>query len=392
MAVDEAERSHDSGTQGRCPACGVELSSSAQRCRHCDRPLTNEYCVVSLRRGYVSGVFVAVLEAQEPEEIGRSPQFRLRKGDTTLMEAPEVSSCLDALEAELGTSGWERVADEGADRTERRFRRRVVPLQHRISAYLPAPDPEAFLWAKVHQDEPEGPPAQTMVDLNIAIDGVDLAPLTGTAVVEATRDSEGTATARARAGAKRSKPKRAKDGRIEAERLEAERLEAERLEAACVEAEQLEAERLKTERLEAEAVRVAAVRVAAVRLEAERLEAERLEAERLEARRLEAQRLEAERLEIERLEIERLEIERLEAERLEAERLEAERLEAERLEGVRLEGVRLEGVRLEAERLEAERLEAERLEAARLEAVRLEAQRLEAERLEAERLRRAPGG
>ena len=233
MAVSEPERNHESGSQGRCPACGAGLSRSAQSCGICNRPLNNEFCVVALRRrGYVSGAFVATLEGREREEIGRSPQFRLRKAATALMEAPEVSSCLDALETELERSGWERVADDGADRSELRFCRRVIPLHHRINAYLPEPDPDGFLWPKVGESEPEASPAQTG---DGSTDGTE-------------RYADLLATANTPADEMDARP-------LEAQGLAAERLEAARLEALRREVEHLDAERLEAARVEASAWR-----------------------------------------------------------------------------------------------------------------------------------------
>ncbi len=311
-------------------------------------------CAVTLRRGYVSGAFVAVEEGAGSEEIGRSPSFRLRKG-SALTDATEVAASLAGLTAELESSGWERIEEDAGGNQLPRFRRRVIPLRHRISAYMPELDPESFLWGRPHAEEP--------------------AP----AVRPTARRSKPT-----RAPAKRLAAEGAAAARVEAERLEAERLEAERLEVERLEAERVEAERLEAVRVEAE--RVEAERVEAERVEAERVEAERVEAERVEAERLEVERLEVERLEVERLEAERVEAERLEAERLAAERLAAERLAAERLAAERVEAERVEAGRVEAERLAAERLEADRLAADRLAAERLETERRDTERLEADRL------
>jgi len=156
MAAYEAARSDDPASQARCSSCGADLHPSVQRCGQCDQPVSDAYwatCVVTLRRGYVSGAFVATLEGNEPEEIGRSPQFRLRKGDTARPETTEVSSCLNALEAQLESSGWERIEDEGSDGKSPRFRRRVIPLHQRISAYVSEPDPEAFPWEPLGKDD-----------------------------------------------------------------------------------------------------------------------------------------------------------------------------------------------------------------------------------------------
>ena len=314
MAAQESESRYD--VPGRARVTGEQWST----------------CVVTLRRGYMSGAFVATTEGAEPEEIGRSPAFRLRRGSSSPTETGETTGYLDAFGAELEASGWERIQDGSADAQSPRFRRRMTSLHHRISAYMPEADTEAFPWTHSGGDEEAEPVAEIWAD---HLDPVDelAEPPAGPAVYEpATVESPPVADAQIAPPATeiRKQPEQRLDaGRIEAERVEAERVEAERLEAERLETARLEEERLEAERLEAR--RLERERLEAERIEAERIEAERLEAQRVEAERLEAQRLEAERLEAERLEAERLETERLEAERIETERIEAERLEAERL-------------------------------------------------------------
>ena len=143
------------------------MTPSAQRCSRCNEPVADEHwttCVVTLHRGYMSGAFVAMTEGAEPEEIGRSPAFRLRRGSSSPMEAGAVTASLDTFEAELEASGWERIKDGTADAHSPRFRRRVTPLQNRISAYMPETDSEAFPWTASGEDEQAEPVDEIWAD------------------------------------------------------------------------------------------------------------------------------------------------------------------------------------------------------------------------------------
>lgn len=286
-----------------------------------------ERCEITWRRGYVSSAFVAIRQGDEPEHIGSSPSFRLRRSSgVRLVETPEAQSSLARLESELEAKGWERIEDEYGAWYAAHFRRRVVRLRDRIRAYSVGTEPLLF----ARPDAAVGEPVASGLAL---VEPLPAEPVDFEAEVEPIKKK--------RPRSRRLEPVESDTTPLDPELYDAKRIEVERLPAARL------GERLQAERLEA------------TRIEAERLEAERLEAERLEAEHMEAVRLEAERLEAERFEAERVEAARLEAERLEAERVEAERLEAERLEAERMEAERLETERLEAERLETERLQSE---------------------------------
>jgi hypothetical protein len=213
-------------------------------------------CEVSFRRGYRTGVFIAVSRDDPTEVLAESPRFRWRHGTPTPPELPESLECLAALERELTAAGWEAIDLQRGSWWSLQFRRPSVPLKNRLSGYGVAADDDLVAW------------------------------LTKQATVAAATDKifgeEPTSEDAIRATVMLR----------EAMRVEAERKEAERREAALLAAERREAARLDTERRETE-------RLEATQRGAERREAERLEAERLEAERLEAERLESERRTIE---------------------------------------------------------------------------------------------
>ena len=196
----------------------------------------------------MSGAFVAMTEGTEPEEIGRSSAFRLRRGSSSPLETGEVTAYLEAFVAELEASGWERIEDGTADGHSPRFRRAVTPLHHRISAYMPEADTEAFPWAHSREDEHTEPVAEIWQTARSRPSRLpsSLRPLPWT-----NRFPPKASTLwMLRPPRRKTKARPATAKRLDTERLEAERLEAERLQADRLEAERLEAERLKAERLE----------------------------------------------------------------------------------------------------------------------------------------------
>jgi hypothetical protein len=218
-------------------------------------------CEISWSRSYRSGAFVAIQQGDPSEEIGRSPKFRWRERGTAPPESPETGSCLETLERALAVAGWEAFDGSSGEWCTRQFRRRLVPLAERVSAYGVTLDEGMIAWLS----------AQTAPAAHTANDARGEDPSRVVAIREAAR-------------------------RRELKQLEAERLEAERRRAERREADRREADRL-----------------LARHREFERLEAERREQERLEARRRTNEHIEAERLLAEQRERERLQAERPES-------------------------------------------------------------------------------
>ena len=168
-------------------------------------------------------------------------------------ESPEIASCLEAVERVLAVAGWEPVGGSSGEWCARQFRRRLVSLSERMSAYAITPDESMLAWLS----------AQTALPTHAA------------------RGEDAARVVEIGEAAKRRELKQ-----LEAERLEVERRAAERRAADRREAERLLARHREFERLEAE--RREQVRVEARRRENEHLEAERLQAEQREAERLQA--------------------------------------------------------------------------------------------------------
>ena len=190
-------------------------------------------CEIRWFRSYRSGAFAAIQPGDSAEEIARSPKFRWRKSGPAPPESPEIVTCLETLERALVAAGWEPVDRPGGEWCERQYRRRLVPLSERLSAYAVEPDESMLAWLN----------ARTAAPPHEESDARGEDPARVVAIREAAR-------------------------RRELKRLEAERLEAERLLTRHRELERLEAERREQERLQAR------------RREYERLEAERRRAER----------------------------------------------------------------------------------------------------------------
>ena len=213
-----------------------------------------DLCEIRWLRSYRSGAFVAIEHGDPAEEIGRSPKFRWRESGAAPPESTEIASCLESLERALAIAGWEPLDGSTGEWCARQFRRPIVSLSERMSAYFLTPDESMLAWLS----------AQTA------------------ATAHAANGAAGEDAARVVAIGEAARRRELKQ--LEVERLEAERRAAERRAADRREADRLLARHREFERLEAE------------RREQERSEARRRENEHIEAERLLAEQREAERL------------------------------------------------------------------------------------------------
>jgi hypothetical protein len=96
-------------------------------------PQPTQQCSIALWRGYVSAQFY-VRSKDHEGALGCSQVFRTWRlpwqERTALAEDPAVLAALDALEADLLSSGWERMRRApGSEWYERRFRRGKSPTR-----------------------------------------------------------------------------------------------------------------------------------------------------------------------------------------------------------------------------------------------------------------------